>query len=106
MCSIKMPSILVQIGHISSRGFAQVLTVISLGLFDHTLDGISDVVGLFFFLWHFDLFLPMTNMQQSSNLCWQQLRLSGHLPYRRVHVKKSHVQSAEIGYYIISIFGL
>ena len=36
----------------------------------------------------------MTNMQQSSNLCWQQGLLSGHLPYRRVHVKKSHVQSA------------
>ena len=49
------PSILVQIGHRSSRIYAQVLTVVCLGLFDHTLDGISDVVGLFLFLGHFDL---------------------------------------------------
>ena len=44
-----MPSILVQIGHTSSRGHAPVLTVICLRFLDHTLDGIFDVVGLFLF---------------------------------------------------------
>ena len=59
-----MPSILVQIEYISSQGHALVLTVVRLGLFDHTLDGIFDVVGLFLFdrllLGHF---VPRLNHQ-------------------------------------------
>jgi len=44
-----MPSILVQIQRRDqSKLIALMLTVVGLGFFDHTLDGILDVVGLFF----------------------------------------------------------
>lgn len=46
----RMPSILVQIRRMDpSIKTAPMLTVVSVRLLDHTLDGIIDVVGLFFF---------------------------------------------------------
>lgn len=45
-----MPSILVRIGRsVSKHDNAPVLTIVNMGLFDHTLDGILDIIS-------FDLF--------------------------------------------------
>ncbi len=38
---------------------------------------------------------PVTCSQHSSNLAVQQALLSGQVPYRSVHAKKSHEQSAK-----------
>ena len=40
-----MPSILVRIGRsVSKHDNAPVLTIVNMGLFDHTLDGILDII--------------------------------------------------------------
>ena len=49
-----MPSILVRIGRsVSKHDIAPLLTIVDLGLFDHTLDGILDIIcfGLFNLSW-------------------------------------------------------
>ena len=50
-----MPSILVRIGcSVSKHDITPVLTIVDVGLFDHTLDGILDIIcfGLLNLSWH------------------------------------------------------